>query len=839
MLPAVNAHAQTTFIVTEIADSGPGSLRQAILDANAVPGIDAITFNLSYPATIELDTDLPSITDDLTINGPGAELLTIDGNEQAQAFNAQGNITLVIENLRVFQSNSSSQGGALLVSDQAAVTLRDCVFEDNYASREGGVVHTVGTLVVERCEFINNYAYYDGGVFFIAGGTATITDSLLYHNSSSRDGGGLVNYGETTIIGTNFEKNTARTGAAGIDNFGTLVYHDGEFADHRTGENDMYKGDGSAIRNAGNLTLGPNVTIRDSTNAILYQHFSTHVTGAILNKGESATLNVTDTVIFQHMYALDVLGGTVIMEGAQIHANTTRGIEVRADSNVTIHNSCFAGNGFFAIESQAIQVDATSNFWGALDGPGSVGPGGGDNVSDYVDYGGWLALPPEHCDFVPWVTTTTNNGSGSLRQAILDANTTPGEDYIWFVLPYPTAISLPSPLPIVQENIILQGPGVNSLDIQATGSGSLFTIAPDVDATIAGLTMRGGDSSIFGGAVRNRGNLTMADVAMRGFTGGRYGGALFNDARGTALLNNDVIFENNRAQQGGAIFNLGSLTIYESSASDNTANVNGGAVVNLGYLRSQDISFKRNAADAYGGAIFNLGRMNMNYVTLEQNTAGIDGGAVYNRNAHGRTGIGCIVDNSDTAVYNEGSEAYNARYIFWGSTNGPSGAGPGSGDTVSANVDYGSWYSSPFSRCVLSAPSVLMQTDAVRVLRSGNWQTVADERADGAAYVRSSSVEDALVIGFSGEEAKIVFVAGPGLGTARIEVDGQVFQEVYTGAETFTFGVTIALTDLDRSPHTLRIVTQQGVIAVDALTVPLISTKTLNGPSVHLSLPGN
>jgi hypothetical protein len=68
-----------SFAVTNTNDGGPGSLRQAITDANASPGADIIEFNLAYPATIHLASNLVAIRDDLTIHGPGANNLIIDG----------------------------------------------------------------------------------------------------------------------------------------------------------------------------------------------------------------------------------------------------------------------------------------------------------------------------------------------------------------------------------------------------------------------------------------------------------------------------------------------------------------------------------------------------------------------------------------------------------------------------------------------------------------------------------------------------------------------------------------------------------------------------------------
>ena len=71
----------TTFAVTSLADSGPGSLRQAIVDANSSPGADTIEFADGLSGEIELTSGQLSIDDDIEIVGPGADQLTISGEE--------------------------------------------------------------------------------------------------------------------------------------------------------------------------------------------------------------------------------------------------------------------------------------------------------------------------------------------------------------------------------------------------------------------------------------------------------------------------------------------------------------------------------------------------------------------------------------------------------------------------------------------------------------------------------------------------------------------------------------------------------------------------------------
>src|SRR5262245_41737675 len=76
----------STFTVLDLADSGPGSLRQAVLDANGNPGADQIGFAPELSGTIALTNGQLNITDDLTIDGPGADRLAVSGNDSSRGF---------------------------------------------------------------------------------------------------------------------------------------------------------------------------------------------------------------------------------------------------------------------------------------------------------------------------------------------------------------------------------------------------------------------------------------------------------------------------------------------------------------------------------------------------------------------------------------------------------------------------------------------------------------------------------------------------------------------------------------------------------------------------------
>src|SRR5262245_32733574 len=76
----------STFTVQNLADSGPDSLRQAVLDANTLAGADEIKFDRKLLGTIALTSGQLSITDDLTIHGPGADELTVSGSDNSRVF---------------------------------------------------------------------------------------------------------------------------------------------------------------------------------------------------------------------------------------------------------------------------------------------------------------------------------------------------------------------------------------------------------------------------------------------------------------------------------------------------------------------------------------------------------------------------------------------------------------------------------------------------------------------------------------------------------------------------------------------------------------------------------
>lgn len=267
----------TTFEVTTTADSGPGSLRQAILDANASPntnGPDAIYFNIegSSPHTIQPTSQLPSIDDPVIIDGStqsGADCTTwppvlkielsgVDAGSPAWGLtlNASGNIIrgLVINRFsadgifaagghNIYQCNFI---GTDVQGTTALGNAQDGIFDNGTANNLiGGVMPGQGNLIagngaenlrlatttnsVVQGNIIGLDVNGNNGLGFnirgilltgsnnLIGGTATAARNVIAGSSFGFDiAAGSGNIIQGNYIGTNAPGNASRANTTGI-----------------------------------------------------------------------------------------------------------------------------------------------------------------------------------------------------------------------------------------------------------------------------------------------------------------------------------------------------------------------------------------------------------------------------------------------------------------------------------------------------------------------------------------------------------------------------------------------------------------------------------------------
>ena len=191
------------FTVTTLADSGAGSLRQAILDANAAPGADTITFDSTVTGTITLTSGEIAIGDDTTISGPGAGALTVSGGGESRIFQLLGNPdygsaprVVSISGITLAEGATKGNGGAIQGNYAIDLTLQSVVISGNTAYDGGGVyMHDhLGSVVITDSVVSGNTAQGQGGGLYLRHTHVTLDDVEVTGNSAAYTGGGIQLY---------------------------------------------------------------------------------------------------------------------------------------------------------------------------------------------------------------------------------------------------------------------------------------------------------------------------------------------------------------------------------------------------------------------------------------------------------------------------------------------------------------------------------------------------------------------------------------------------------------------------------------------------------------------
>ena len=212
------------FTVNNAADSGSGTLRQAISDAS---GGDTIEF-ADVISNITLTSGEISIDKSLTINGPGSNYLTISGNNTSRVFRVSSGIDVTIHGI-LFADGHYSDGGAIY--NDGALTIINSAFSGNTADYDGGAIYNTDTFTITNSTFSGNAATRYGGAISNNDGIFTITNSTLSGNTSSQSGGAIFNDdGIFTIISSTFSGNTGAYLGGAIFNYGTFIITNSTFS---------------------------------------------------------------------------------------------------------------------------------------------------------------------------------------------------------------------------------------------------------------------------------------------------------------------------------------------------------------------------------------------------------------------------------------------------------------------------------------------------------------------------------------------------------------------------------------------------------------------------------
>lgn len=268
MLLAALRPAQAAPIpVTNTADDGPGSLRQAIVIAAAG---DVITFDPSVSGAITLTTGELVINKDLTITGPGADVLAVSGNAASRVVSITAGVSVTVTGLMLRDGFTGGQDGAGIYN-AGNLALFDSVVQGNIAplvspgSGTGGGIRTIGSLRLVNAKVISNTANGGGGIYNT--GALVIVNSVVAGNSGGiGSGSGILNTGMLSVTSSSIRGNLAIDGVGGgVANTGIATVTASLIADNNNEDAGGVSNEGalwilnstiSGNRAAGGLRLG-------------------------------------------------------------------------------------------------------------------------------------------------------------------------------------------------------------------------------------------------------------------------------------------------------------------------------------------------------------------------------------------------------------------------------------------------------------------------------------------------------------------------------------------------------------------------------------------------------
>jgi hypothetical protein len=329
---AMTTHA-VTITVINTNDSGAGSLRQALADANDG---DTINFSITAPATITLTSGELLVNKSLTVSGPGADQLSVNGNAASRVFHISSGKSVTLSGVTITNGSSSYGSGGGILNDHATLTVSSCTLSGNSAGSGGGisndgVVGGSATLTINNSTLSGNSAGYGGGLFndSRAGGSATLTinNSTLSGNNADI-GGGIFNDGfegssATLTINDSTLRGNSASSSGGIFNNGaggsaTLTINNSTLSGNSASSSGGIFNDGED----GSATL----TINNST---LSGNSASTYGGGIYNYGYygSATLQIRNTILKTGASGENIVNfsGTVTSDGYNLSSDNGSG----------------------------------------------------------------------------------------------------------------------------------------------------------------------------------------------------------------------------------------------------------------------------------------------------------------------------------------------------------------------------------------------------------------------------------------------------------------------------------------------------------------------------------
>ena len=666
--PVVEAGVITVNTTADNESNGCGfgqcTLREAIADANFFAGPDTIDFQAGLSGTITLNGSALVIASDITINGPGARNLSVSGNGASRVFIVFGTgNTANISGLTITGGNAQpiligatliGDGGGILNTNGATLNLTEVDVSGNSATSLGGGVATRAILLVTtttnitRSLISNNTAILGGGgvsnlgTDLISSAVTTISNSTITSNNALAEGGGISNAAATMNLTNNtISHNRSLVAGGGIVNVAGVLIGSVSLRNNILAQNDALLGtnlissDGLGIFNSlGNNLVGNNLDIGVSFAASV-------VIGGLPQPNVNADIVGSVDVGFQ---IVDPLLGALADNGGQ---TDTRALGAGSPA-IDRANNCVLTVCPGINSTPVLTTDQRgAGFARSVDGDG--------DALAIVDIGAYesQSIPTGATFTVTNLNDTTPNGCTpadcTLREAILDANASPGPDTINF------APGLNGTIPLtpgfgqleITTDIYIDGPGARIVSVSGEDANRVFLVAGvGTTATIEGLTITNGNAQLLGtllgdgGGVLNVGgsNLTLIEVNVSGNTATSLGGGVATRSllgtTSTTYITRSLISDNNALLGGGGISNIATANIVSSAVTTVT---------------NTTVTLNNTVAEA--GGVSNVGgTVNLINDTISHNSSTLTGGGVVN--VAGLLGLGVTNVRNTIIAYN-------------------------------------------------------------------------------------------------------------------------------------------------------------------------------------------
>lgn len=643
-----NATAQVAItlgpVFSSTKDSGPGSLREAIADANAG---DTIAYVGTTPARIKLRSGI-ELTKNVTIAGPGASNMTIAGDGTFELLLVDG-ITASISGLTLTNGNATS-GGA--IGNNGALTLSADTFHANGtivatppppppAQRKPAYVphvtvvrrgrhaprvhrsvprppaaHRHAAVKPSRAQLRPHRAFtgLGGAIYNSPGATLTVTNDIFTGNATGASGAGgaiFSSAGSTlSVSGSTFLNNAAEDGGALYTESASATITNDTFNGNNGVVGDP-AGQGGAIFSGADVTIssctftsniaGDEQAGADSEGGAIYQNagslaaahdtFTSNVagggTGGSYGYGGAVYYGATGTATLDSDdFEMNQSGGDAYGYGGAVYAQYA----ITATNDTFAKNAAFGtagdayGGAFYA--EQAVTISAstfTSNTATGTGTSGSAAAGG--------------ALVTAAAATLTTVTFSQNTATGATSGAVGGGADFEGANTTLTGVTFSANMATASGL-----NAFSEGGGAAS---NGTATFSNTSFDSNVATTSASVAGYGGGICIFapasftgtvtnntaaeqGGGVDLEDVVTVTNSTISGnrvpgaAVAGDGGGGIYDDD--TLTLATSAVFGNNTSGTnagGGGIFGNGTLTVTNSTISGNTATSFGGGIGNV------------------------------------------------------------------------------------------------------------------------------------------------------------------------------------------------------------------------------------------------------------------